>query len=145
MEAFLITLLSVLPPSPPYIAAVAIKSELKLSSTSSPQLHHAFLLLVRSPGHSPMTRVLLGFQSQSTAPEVAHWDHPGAEPNDTVPIPLAGAAQSRAGLQTQMLVWAPAVTRTLGKSLSMQKASSCSHSSDAHPLTALPLLGPSSK
>lgn len=37
-----------------------------------------------------MTWVLLGFQSQSTAPEVAHWDPPGAEPDVTVPVPWAG-------------------------------------------------------
>lgn len=70
MKAFLITLLSVLgslPHGPPYIAAAAIKNELQLSSTSSPQLHHNFLLLVMPPGHSPMTWVLLGFQSQSTS------------------------------------------------------------------------------
>lgn len=43
-----------------------------------------------------------------------------------------------------MLVWAPAFTGTLGKSLSLQKASSHSYDSDVGALTAFPLLGPSS-
>lgn len=53
------------------------------------------------------------------------------------------AVQWPASLQTCMLVWAPAFTWTLGKSLSLQKASSHSYDSDVHALTAFPLLGPS--
>lgn len=59
MEAFLITL-SVL--GSPHWQSTLHCCSCYQGSTSSTQLHHAFLLLVRPAGHSPMTWVLLGFQ-----------------------------------------------------------------------------------